>query len=406
MALQTPHKGILPCCNCLVVVPQDKVVSVESFGSFLKVLEPGLSFAGLDICGACINLNAISTRVDQIICRVPTKTRDNVFVQAEVAVQLSVMPDRIQDAVYKLTNVQEQLESYAAEVVRSLLPTLTLDEAFEKKEEISGSIKETLGGHMQEYGWQIHNALVTDLKVNPDVMRSMNEINRQKRLRDASVMAAEADKIRTVKQAEGEADAAQLAGEGIARQRGAIITGLRQAIGEAQGETITTEDITTLLLTTQYFETLKDIGSRPTSKTYFLPKGEPNDPEYQTQSGLLQGTVGLEHMMNGARGGGGGGYRGPAQQSMGAPSLPRSSPSPAGRSQYLPPSLPEPSYSPPPSRPQQRPPPQQQRVTLQVQVPPGARPGQVLQIQAPDGRVAQVQIPPGTQPGQVLQVQF
>ena len=41
---------------------------------------------------------------------------------------------------------------------------------------------------------------------------------------------AEAEKIKVVKAAEGAADAAQLQGEGIARQRRAIIDGLQSCI--------------------------------------------------------------------------------------------------------------------------------------------------------------------------------
>merc|ERR1740117_2163792 len=72
---------------------------------------------------------------------------------------------------------------------------------------------------MHEYGFQIIKALVTELKPSQDVINSMNEINKQKRLRDASMMAAEADKIRVVKKAEADCEAARLQGEGIAKQR-------------------------------------------------------------------------------------------------------------------------------------------------------------------------------------------
>lgn len=419
MALLLNQSGCLPCGNCFVVVPQDRLVAVESFGSFYKVLEPGLAFAGLDCLGCCISLKGISTRIDQVICQVPSKTSDNVFVTAEVAVQLSIMPDRAQDAVYKLTNIKEQLDSYTSEVVRSELPKLTLDDCFEKKGDISRAIMDKLHGDMAAYGWKIHNALVTDLKVNPDVVRSMNEINKQKRLRDASVMAAEADKIRTVKAAEADADAACLAGQGIARQRGAIIDGLRASLG--QGQTISQEDITTLLLTTQYFETLKDIGSRPTSQTYFLPSADPNDADAQIQIGLLQGTVGLSCMKSSRyhRDDHGGDGQTPVQETMSpAPASPasrRPPPAPAFTPPPVPQFTPPPVYTPPPQPPVQQqqpyqqfqPPVQQYRpVVLQVQVPAGAQPGQLLQVQAPDGRIARVQVPPGAMPGQTLQVQI
>merc|ERR1719167_1580728 len=89
---------------------------------------------------------------------------------------------------------------------------------------------------MMNFGFQIHKALVTEPVPNAEVVQSMNEINRQKRLRDAAIMAAEAEKVKVVKAAEAAADAAQLQGEGIARQRRAIIDGLRESITRGSHE--------------------------------------------------------------------------------------------------------------------------------------------------------------------------
>merc|ERR1712190_670526 len=60
--------------------------------------------------------------------------------------------------------------------------------------------------------------------------------------------AAEAEKIKVVKAAEASADAAQLQGEGIARERRAFIEGLRDSITTGTKETLTTEKISELLL--------------------------------------------------------------------------------------------------------------------------------------------------------------
>ena len=91
-------------------------------------------------------------------------------------------------------------------------------------------------------------------------MEAMNEINRQKRLRDAAEMEAEARKIRVVKAAEAEADAAALQGAGVARQRGAVVEGLRNAVLERSGQEVKSEELSRLLMVTQYFETMKQIG--------------------------------------------------------------------------------------------------------------------------------------------------
>merc|ERR1712061_141309 len=143
---------------------------------------------------------------------------------------------------------------------------------------------------MAAYGFQIHKALVTELTPDMSVMDSMNEINKQKRLRDASIMAAEAEKIKVVKAAEASADAAQLQGEGIARQRRAIIEGLRDSITHGTKETLSTEKISELLLVTQYFETLRDIAATSKAQTVFIPHsaGAVADVASQIRNGVMQ----------------------------------------------------------------------------------------------------------------------
>jgi len=154
--------------------------------------------------------------------------------------------------------------------------------------------KKKLLVEMAAYGFQIHKALVTELVPNNEVVQSMNEINKQKRLRDAAIMAAEAEKVKVVKAAEASADAAQLQGEGIARQRRAIIDGLRDSITHGTQENLSTEKISELLLITQYFETLRDIAAQSKAQTVFLPHSASavSDVASQIRNGVMQAGAG------------------------------------------------------------------------------------------------------------------
>eukprot|EP00413_Alexandrium_margalefii_P004666 CAMPEP_0204514554 /NCGR_PEP_ID=MMETSP0661-20131031/2135_1 /ASSEMBLY_ACC=CAM_ASM_000606 /TAXON_ID=109239 /ORGANISM="Alexandrium margalefi, Strain AMGDE01CS-322" /LENGTH=320 /DNA_ID=CAMNT_0051519801 /DNA_START=142 /DNA_END=1104 /DNA_ORIENTATION=+ len=288
---RTAH-GLFPCCNCLVSVPQDRFFAVEHFGQFDKIIGPGLTYVGCDCCGVCIGLRSISRRVEQNECLVETKTKDNVFVLVRVAVQQSVIPEHAESALYKLADVNAQVDSYVADVVRSHVPKMALDEAFENKDSISEAIQEQLGKNMADYGFKIHKALVTELKPSMEVVNSMNEINRQKRLRDAAVMAAEAEKIKIVAKAEADADAARLQGEGTARQRAAIVEGLKTSIAGESDEKLSSERISELLLITQYFETLKEIGANARSQAIFIPHSPAEgvaDIAAQIRNGVMQG---------------------------------------------------------------------------------------------------------------------
>jgi len=176
---------------------------------------------------------------------------------------------------------------------------MTLDESFEKKDDVSNAVQEKLQKEMQAYGFTIQKALVTELVPNAEVVQSMNEINKQKRLRDAAIMAAEGEKVKVVKAAEAAADAAQLQGEGIARQRRAIIDGLRDSITHGTQEQLSTDKISELLLITQYFETLRDIAANSRASTVFLPHsaGAVSDVASQIRNGIMQGQAPLQQGM-------------------------------------------------------------------------------------------------------------
>lgn len=285
------ENGCLPFTNCFVTVPQDKWFSVEKFGKFQNIMGPGLSFTGVDCCGCCVSYRSITSRVEQNICEVRTKTKDNVFVNCIVAVQQSVVPSNAEAAMYKLSDVHAQIDSYVSDVVRSQVPKMTLDEAFEKKDDISNACQEQLHKNMAAYGFEIHKALVTELQPDSEVAHAMNEINKQRRLRDAALMAAEADKIKIVKVAEAAADAQHLQGQGIARQRAAIIEGLKDSITHGTGETLSSDKVSELLLITQYFETLRDIGAHSKAQTVFVPAGVGgvSDIAAQIRTGITSG---------------------------------------------------------------------------------------------------------------------
>eukprot|EP00920_Eleutheroschizon_duboscqi_P021290 GHVT01050108.1.p1 GENE.GHVT01050108.1~~GHVT01050108.1.p1 ORF type:complete len:231 (+),score=44.63 GHVT01050108.1:59-694(+) len=150
---------------------------------------------------------------------------------------------------------------------------MDLDRVFESKDDVASAVKDSLKQTMDAFGYTIVKTLVTD--VNPDerVKRAMNEINASKRNRIAAQEKAEADKLFAVKRAEAEAQAKFLQGEGIARQRKAIVEGLRESVCDFtnQFSGLEASEVLDLVLVTQYFDTLKDLSSSSGHQTVFVP---------------------------------------------------------------------------------------------------------------------------------------
>jgi regulator of protease activity HflC (stomatin/prohibitin superfamily) len=256
--------------SAVFTVNQQIVALIERFGRFHKV-----SHAGLNIKIPFIDRisGRLSLRVRQLDVPIETKTNDNVFVKVGVSVQFHVLPEKVFDAFYKLNNPQLQIQSFVFDAVRAKVPKMTLDSVFENKDEIADYVKTELSEQMSEFGYIIIKALITDIDPDAKVKAAMNEINEQQRLREAAKQKGEAEKIMKVKIAEAEAESMRLNGQGIADQRKAIIEGLQTSVESFQKGIagVSSMDVMNLVLITQYYDTLKEIGSKSNSNTILLP---------------------------------------------------------------------------------------------------------------------------------------
>jgi len=271
----------LPIC---FTISTSEVGVIERWGKFSRMAQPGL---GLVICPMEQVVGRLSYRVQQIDVRVETKTLDNVFLTAVVSVQYQVLKENVFEAYYALTNPAQQITAHVYDVMRATLPTLELDAAFEAKEELATSVKAALTDSFTSYGYQILQTLITDLDPDQRVKNAMNEINSSKRLKYAVAERAEGDKILQVKSAEAGAEALYLSGVGVSRQRKAIVDGLRSSVVEFSGDTsATTKDVMDLLLLTQYFDMLRDVGSASHCRTTFVPTSKSVGDQMRTS--LLQ----------------------------------------------------------------------------------------------------------------------
>jgi regulator of protease activity HflC (stomatin/prohibitin superfamily) len=264
---------------------------VERFGKFSRILRPGLHV----LIPFAERAFIIDLQVKQAQFTVETKTHDNVFVQIPVSVQYQVLDDKIFDAFYKLSNPQKQIESFVFNSILGHVPKLTLDQTFEQQSGISVAVKVELDAIMSGFGFNILTALVTDIIPDDKVKSAMNDINAAQRAQVAAQARGEAEKILKVKQAEAEAESKALQGKGIAAERQAIIDGLSASIEHFQQGVpgASAEDVMALVLLTQYFDTLRDIGTRGGTNTVFLPNnpGAANDFQMQIIAGLRGGAA-------------------------------------------------------------------------------------------------------------------
>ncbi len=251
-------------------VEQQNTYIIERFGKFERLCSPGLNFKIPFIDQIS---GKVSLRIMQLDVEIETKTLDDVFVKIMTAVQYRILPQKIYEAFYTLDNAEGQIQAFVFDVVRARIPKIKLDDVFSKKDEIADVVKEELKEVMNEFGYDIVKALVTDINPDAKVKTAMNEINEAQRLRIAAMERGEAEKILKVKQAEAEAESKILQGKGVSGQRKAIIDGLKESVSHFQEAVhgAQTVDVMSLILMVQYFDTLKDMGMHGKMSTILIP---------------------------------------------------------------------------------------------------------------------------------------
>ncbi|AIG50823.1 SPFH domain-containing protein [Streptococcus pyogenes] len=268
--------------STLYVVRQQSVAIVERFGKYQKTATSGIHVRlpfGIDKIAARVQLRLLQSEII-----VETKTKDNVFVTLNVATQYRVNEQNVTDAYYKLMKPESQIKSYIEDALRSSVPKLTLDELFEKKDEIALEVQHQVAEEMSTYGYIIVKTLITKVEPDAEVKQSMNEINAAQRKRVAAQELANADKIKIVTAAEAEAEKDRLHGVGIAQQRKAIVDGLAESIQELKEANISLneEQIMSILLTNQYLDTLNTFAAKG-NQTLFLPNTPSGVEDIRTQ---------------------------------------------------------------------------------------------------------------------------
>lgn len=252
------------------MVRQQTAGVIERFGKFVRVAGPGLNFKIPLIERVA---GRPSLRVQQLDVAVETKTADDVFTKVVVSVQYYVIPEAVFQAFYRLDDASSQIRSFVFDVVRARVPNIDIDDVFKKKDDIADAVKNELALVMGDFGYGIVKTLVTDIEPDEKVKAAMNEINAAQRMRLAATEKGEADRIIKVKSAEADAESKALAGRGIADQRRAIVDGLRESVDEFQKSIpgASPQDVMNLVLMTQYFDTLKDVGATSNSNTILIP---------------------------------------------------------------------------------------------------------------------------------------
>lgn len=258
------------------IVHQQEVCIIERLGRFQRISGPGFR----------VKIPLIEQKATRVSLKtmkegftIDAKTSDNVTIVLDVSAQYHVdftqgeMPSDsgIYRSYYMLAQPIEQMHDYLADALRSSIPNYTLDEVFEKKDNIANDVNGTVSHTMAGFGWSLVSTLITGIQLPASVEQSMNDINAAQRQQQAAQSLANAAKIKRVTEAQAEAEAMEKTGNGIAAQRIAIAKGIKESLDTITSSNISESEANELFLYTQWAEMMTEFAKNGTTSTVVLP---------------------------------------------------------------------------------------------------------------------------------------
>jgi regulator of protease activity HflC (stomatin/prohibitin superfamily) len=151
----------------------------------------------------------------------------------------------------------------ASTTLRSVVGDMSLDDVLSKREEMNAVLRSKLDDVTERWGVKVTNVEVREIKPPPAVLEAMTRQMGAERARRALVTEAEGQKQASITVAEGEKQSAILQAEGdrqSAELRAQGFAAALRRILEVAG------DVDKTTMTLQYLETLKQIGTSPSTK--------------------------------------------------------------------------------------------------------------------------------------------
>ncbi|MGE0224367.1 MAG: SPFH domain-containing protein [Acetobacteraceae bacterium] len=212
-------------------VPQGQVWTVERFGAYTRLLQPGLQFVMpyVDQIGRKLN-------VQEQVVEIPEQsviTRDNATVAVDGIIYFRVMePEK---AAYQVQNLEVALTTLAMTNIRSVIGEMELDATLSSRERINSSLLAILDGATMPWGVKVNRVEIRKIEPPENLILAMNLQMTAERERRAVVARADGEREAAIKRAEGEKQALILAAEG--RQQAAMRDAeARVALSRAEAE--------------------------------------------------------------------------------------------------------------------------------------------------------------------------
>jgi regulator of protease activity HflC (stomatin/prohibitin superfamily) len=257
------------------IVSQGYRYTIERFGRFVRVAEPGLNLVTPFVYRVGHKINMMEQVVDipgqEII------TKDNAMVAVDGVVFFQVLDAA--KAAYEVSDLYTALMALSITNLRTVMGSMDLDETLSKRDEISARLLVVVDQATEAWGVKITRVELKDIRPPQDIVNAMTRQMKAEREKRAVILEAEGSRQSAILRAEGEKQGAILSAEGA---REAAFREAEARERSAQAEAAATKAVSDAIengsaqainyfIAQKYVEAISLFATSPNAKTILFP---------------------------------------------------------------------------------------------------------------------------------------
>ena len=243
--------GVVALAKMINIVQQGQVGVVKRLGEYRRTHEPGL----VVIAPFVESLQRVDMReIPRPGDRQEVITKDNVVVTVNATIFTQIVDAK--QALFSVANFDVAIDALARTALRSVIGTLSLDQALSERERINTDVQQQMEVVTDKWGIRISRIEIVEIAPPPQILQALalqKQADQEKRAKilqseglqasainvadgnaQAAIKSAEGERQSAILRAEGNRQAAILEGEGRAK----AITTVYKAIAEANPDPV------------------------------------------------------------------------------------------------------------------------------------------------------------------------